>query len=208
MILLVLLGFLASDAVAFRSLPSSLVKLPRNCAIKMSADGLETLYNSLTSKLQSTFDLMATDFTSTQEADQFDLKCVDGLQWQGGSTWLSEQKGSKLTGVSKFYMKEVSGKSTRYNIDAWLGPGYLVPHLTLSFGTDTLATGETVCSIRTDYIPRGPFPFGSDPSYLDSFYKVKQDIYIYVLTFIHINNLYIFGTALHVPIVIVIVLIA
>lgn len=44
--------------------------------------------------------------------------------------------------------------------------------MTLSFGADVTASGETY-SIRTDYIPRGPFPFGSDASYLDSFYKAS-----------------------------------
>jgi hypothetical protein len=51
----------------------------------------------------------------------------------------------------------------------------MVPHMTLSFGTDVLATGESVYSIRTDYIPRGPFPFGSDASYLESFYKHEMN---------------------------------
>lgn len=51
-----------------------------------------------------------------------------------------------------------------------------MPHLTLSIGSDKVdSSGHLTYSIRTDYIPRGPFPFGSDPSYITSFYQHEVD---------------------------------
>lgn len=54
---------------------------------------------------------------------------MDNLDWKGASAWLSEKTGSKLTGVSKYHLKEGTGKSSRYNIEAWLGPGLMVKEL-------------------------------------------------------------------------------
>lgn len=128
--LLVILGLLANCAIAFRSLGLSTKMRATNqhvTNVYMNANSLELLYNSLASKLESTFDLKATDFTAVQEAETFSATSADGSHlWQGASTWLSEQKGSKLTGVAKNFLKESSEKSHRYNIDAWLGPGYMV----------------------------------------------------------------------------------
>jgi len=89
---MILLGLLVISkyAYAFRTLsptPAVVKLFCRNSAtVKMSVDGLETLYNSLTSKLESTFDLKATDFTSTQDADTFNLAVEGGSQFQGRST--------------------------------------------------------------------------------------------------------------------------
>lgn len=116
-------GILALPTLAFR--PVDLKRLV-SLSIRMSAQDLEPLYNTLFSKLESAFDLKATDYTDVQEMNTFNLKCTEGAQWVGASTWLSEQKGSKLTGVAKHHMKESTGSSQQYSIDAWLGPGYMV----------------------------------------------------------------------------------
>lgn len=128
--------------------------------ISMSNDDLSAFSSSLFSKIQSNVALKETDFTSVKDMSKFNFKDLSGNEYSGSSSWYDETTGSKLTGIAKYEI--IAASDSKFGIDGWLGPGLAIPHMILNFGI----SGDKYW-IETDYIPRGPFPFGSDPSYLD-----------------------------------------
>ena len=138
----------------------------------MSTDMLK-LSSTLFSTIQSNIELKETDFTNVKEMNEFKLKNVDNsAEYEGKSSWFDETKGSKLTGISKYFYH--SKEDSNYGIHGWLGPGLAVPHMILNLGHCGSETDGNYW-IETDYIPRGPFPFGSDPSYLELYYKHEMN---------------------------------
>ena len=91
--------------------------------------------------------------------------------WSGTCEWHDETKGSKLTGVSKNGVTGPNGYFSR-TLNIWMGPGFLVPHLLLTVGADPAK--HTGMSVIADFVPRGPFPLGSDQTYLDQHFSSKD----------------------------------
>ena len=76
-----------------------------------------------------------------------------------------------MTGVSKNGVTGPNGYFSR-TLNIWMGPGFLVPHLLLTMGGDPAK--HTGMSVIADFVPRGPFPLGSDQSYLDQHFSSKD----------------------------------
>jgi len=112
------------------------------------------------------FGLKLTDFTEVYQAKSW----KEG-DWSGTCEWHDETKGSKLTGVSKNGVTGPNGYFSR-TLNIWMGPGFLVPHLLLTVGADPAK--HTGMSVIADYVPRGPFPLGSDQTYLDQHFSSKD----------------------------------
>ena len=112
------------------------------------------------------FGLKLTDFTEVYQAKSW----KEG-DWSGTCEWHDETKGSKLTGVSKNGVSGPNGYFSR-TLNIWMGPGFLVPHLLLTVGSDPAK--HTGMSVTADFVPRGPFPLGSDQSYLDQHFSSKD----------------------------------
>lgn len=88
--------------------------------------------------------------------------------WTAASTWYDEQKGSKLTGVAVGVIK--SETECLCTLNGWMGPKYFVPHMLLTVSKQANAK----YSVVADFVPRGPTAFGSDDSYLGTYYG--QDV--------------------------------
>ena len=125
---------------------------------------LEKLQTSYFENLNNFFSLKPSDFSAQYDVERWEYS---GLS--GSVQWWDEKKGSKLTGVS-LYSYNGNGAKNRasYNINVWMGPTLLVPNFVMEFGYKSDGF-----FVNTDYIARGPYPFGSDQNYLDSFYSNK-----------------------------------
>ena len=119
---------------------------------------LTSLHDSIFTKLKDKFVLKETFFADDKGAKEWKNKDSNGK-----CGWWDEKLGGKLTGVSNYVY--TTPDITSYNINVWLGPGYLVPHLILSIGQS-----KSGISITSDYVPRGSFPLGSDQTYVDTYY--------------------------------------
>jgi hypothetical protein len=86
--------------------------------------------------------------------------------WSVTTEWLDEVKGSKLTGVSSNILKSTGSGDLSCQLNAWMGPKYFVPHMLLSIGENS---NGKYC-VHADYIPRGPNAFGSDDSYVGTYF--------------------------------------
>jgi hypothetical protein len=133
--------------------------------LRMSASDVAS---SIMQKLEGTLGLKRTDYTDTLDCARFSLTSkVDGVAFTGEAGWYDETMGSKLTGVSKYSMESADKSVQAHVIQAWMGPGFLVPHMFLTVGD----IGDGTCTVKTDLYPRGPYPFGSDQKYLDTYYS-------------------------------------
>lgn len=88
--------------------------------------------------------------------------------WSSSSTWYDEVRGSKLTGVTFATVK--SDNEEICYLNGWMGPKYFVPHMLLTIAKQ--ANGKF--AVTADYVPRGPNAFGSDDTYLGTYYG--QDV--------------------------------
>lgn len=127
---------------------------------------ISSLHDTLFNKLKDKYVLKETFFAEDNGAKEW-----KNLQSSGKCGWWDEKLGGKLTGVSN-YVYTTSSMSS-YNLNVWMGPGYLVPHLLLKINDNA-----GIISITCDYVPRGSFPLGSDQTYVDTYYG-KDSIAIY-----------------------------
>ena len=153
-IVVLILIIQSSNAFTFKTL--SLIS--KKSLLYMSTD-LANVHDTLFTKLKEKFVLKETFF-----ADDKGGKDWSNSGSNGKAGWWDEKLGGKLTGVSNYVYTTASGLSS-YNINVWMGPGYLVPHLLLSIGQS-----NNGISITSDYIARGSFPLGSDQTYVDTYY--------------------------------------
>lgn len=142
--------------------PRSSYKALNAIVMNSDLDALQALYFD---EINQAFSLKKTDFCDSYNAVNWESGTLSG-----SAEWWDETKGSKLTGVSKYWYQDKMGSSPRssYSLNVWLGPSYLVPDLLLKFGECTNGY-----FIESDYVARGPNPIGNDFNYLDSFYPTS-----------------------------------
>jgi len=125
----------------------------RPATLKMTLSGLQ---GDLFEKVNTALKLKLTGYAADKNAWTEGSFC-------GSCEWHEEKMGGKLTGVSKNSLKGPSGEL--YEISAWTGPAYSVPHMILK-----ISSTEKGIDVQADYIPRGPNAFGSDQNVVDTFF--------------------------------------
>eukprot|EP00636_Phaeomonas_parva_P003918 CAMPEP_0118851182 /NCGR_PEP_ID=MMETSP1163-20130328/717_1 /TAXON_ID=124430 /ORGANISM="Phaeomonas parva, Strain CCMP2877" /LENGTH=270 /DNA_ID=CAMNT_0006783473 /DNA_START=130 /DNA_END=942 /DNA_ORIENTATION=+ len=101
--------------------------------------------------------LEGSDYTQSLGMQSFNAGGV-----QGSADWLKEASPKYLTGVSTSSVT-ANGKTTM-TIEAWMGPSYEVPHMTLK-----LASAGDMCEITADYISRNDIAYCAE-SYREDHY--------------------------------------
>lgn len=125
------LAMLATGAASFRA------------PMKMDAGMMQATWQNCMERVGGTLGLERSDYT-----DQLGLANAEVGGARVESVWFKEASTKFLTGVAASKM-EVNGQM-RFQLDAWMGPSYEVPHMTLCL-TST-PTGK--CTITADYIAR------------------------------------------------------
>lgn len=84
--------------------------------------------------------------------------------WSVDAKWYDESKGNKLTGVTKAILS--NDQETVFYLNGWMGPSFFVPHMLLEVSKNS----DGKYSLNADLIPRGPNAFGTDDTYVQTYY--------------------------------------
>jgi len=129
--------------------------------LRMSTGSVvQRLTEKLFASVNAEIPLRKTDYASN----------VDANGWNCVLEWHDEEKGSKLTGVTKAVLTSKTGTEEEEELaylNTWLSPGYYTPHMLLCIGKSK----KGGYSIEADYVPRGPNAFGQDQTYLDTYFS-------------------------------------